>query len=142
MGWGGSDPRLGVAWGSGNLPRRDEEKILEGSKCPPGYKLIRPDDDDTLTEAHLEKTTGASGSGLKVGGLREKLSEGIDSMAASKAGRLLLDQDKEKTRGLERKRELDLDERKMAVEEKREKRAAKAAKATAKKDQMLLEVHC
>ena len=124
------------------VPRRDEEEILEGSKCPPGYKLVGPDDDDTLTEAHLEKTTGASGSGLKVGGLREKLSEGIESLAASKAARLQLDEAKEKTRELERKRELDLDERKMALEEKREKRAAKAAKIAAKKDKMMLEVRC
>mmetsp|Transcript_2695 Transcript_2695/g.5626 ORF Transcript_2695/g.5626 Transcript_2695/m.5626 type:complete len:390 (+) Transcript_2695:14-1183(+) len=113
------------------LPDTDYEKILDGSKLTPGWKLLSVEDTDALDlqERVLEKqgyTFDAMPS------FRDDVGDAIRTFTETTQKKLELQIEESKNRLEERKRELDLAERDMAMREAR-------AKSDAERDKMMLE---
>lgn len=95
---------------------------------PKGYKLLSPEEDQSLAEYFLEEDGRASLAG-EISSFRDKLSETVEKLNESREQRLKVEEKREHNREVE----LKLREREMQLQEARSKREAK-------KDKMMLKL--
>ena len=102
------------------LPESDFEKIQNGEKSTPHYKLLTASESEELgyDEAMLEKIQ-TSGLMDSAGSLRSTVSASLKDFSEAAKEKAKIAQQAEANRAAERKRELDLQEREMKLREEK-----------------------
>ena len=108
--------------------------------CVTGWRLIKDSEAAGFCEAALEKLSGGGSSSDVDSSFRDHLAAHLDEVAETHRKKLLQQAAAEKARAEERRRELDLAERKVKLEEERAARDEARAQRDEERERMLMQL--
>lgn len=108
--------------------------------CVTGWRLIKDSEEAGFDEAALEKIGGGGGGSDMVTSFKEHLAQHLNEVVLNNRMKITQQATAEKARAEERRRELDLAERKVKLEEERAARDEARAQRDEERERLLMQL--